>query len=418
MWSSCWEQPVKVEAREVDIVALGAQGDGIAETPQGSLYVPFALPGERVATTGEGLPELVSAPSSDRQAPICRHFGLCGGCVAQHMKGAFYAQWKRGIVVEAFRQHGLEPEIAPLVSVESQSRRRATLTARREGNRVVIGYHRRRSHDLLDLEECPVLRPDIVAHLPALRALVGGAKSGEVRVTVLVTATGLDVALETERGTFDAKATAQLPRIGAEQRLARLAVNGDIVMERTAPSLTLGGAAATPPPGVFVQAVAEAEAAMTALVVTGVGKAKRVVDLFCGVGTFTFALARAGRVLAVDGDPKAIEALAAATRRAQGLKPIETRVRDLFRMPLAARELEAFDAVVFDPPRAGAGSQAEQLARCKVPKVVAVSCNPATLARDARTLIDGGYKLTGVTPIDQFLFSAHVEAIALFERAG
>jgi 23S rRNA (uracil1939-C5)-methyltransferase len=409
---------VKAEVREVDIVALGAQGDGIAETPQGPLYVPFALPGERVQTTGEGLPALLSAPSPDRLAPACRHFGICGGCVAQHMSGDLYARWKRGIVVEAFRQHGLEPEIAPLVSVQSHSRRRATLTARREGDRIVIGYHRRRSHDFFDLEECPVLQRDIVAHLPALRALVGIARGGEVRVTALVTAAGLDVALETERGAYDAKATAQLARIGAEQRLARLAVNGDIVMERIAPSLTLGGAAVTPPPGAFVQAVAEAEAAMTTLVVTGVGKAKRVVDLFCGVGTFTFALARAARMLAVDGDARAIEALTAAARRVQGLKPIETRVRDLFRMPFAARELEAFDAVVFDPPRAGAGAQAEQLARCKVPKVVAVSCNPATLARDARTLIDGGYELSGVTPIDQFLFSAHVEAIALFERAG
>ena len=406
------------EAREVDIVGLGAQGDGIAETPEGSLYVPFALPGERVRTTGEGPPQLLSPPNSDRRAPICRHFGTCGGCVAQHMGEDLYARWKRGIVVEAFRQRGLEPEIAPLVSVPPGSRRRAVLTAQRDGKRIVLGYHRRRGHEMLDLEECPVLRPEIVANLAGLRAIAGVAASGQVRITVLATPAGLDVALEAERGAFEAKSTTRLAQVGAEHRLARIAVNGAIVMERAAPSLTLGGAEVVPQPGAFVQAVAEAEAAMATLVIAAVGKARRVADLFCGVGTFTFPLARKARILAVDGDKAVIAALSAAARRAQGLKPIETKVRDLFHTPLSAREMEGLDAVVFDPPRVGAAAQAEQLARSKVPIVAAVSCNPATLARDARTLVDGGYRLRCVTPIDQFLFSPHVEAIAVFERAG
>ena len=189
------------------------------------------------------------------------------------------------------------------------------------------------------------------------------------------------------------------------------------MLERASPSLRLGDAEVVPPPGAFVQAVAEAEAAMAALVAAAAAKAKRVADLFCGVGTFTFPLARTARVLAIDGDKGAIAALSAAARRVQGLKPIETKVRDLLQTPLSAKELDGLDAVIFDPPRAGAAAQAEQLARSKVPVVVAVSCNPATLARDARILVDGGYRLRAVTPIDQFLFSAHVEAVAVFERA-
>jgi 23S rRNA (uracil1939-C5)-methyltransferase len=409
---------VTAESREVDIVGLGAQGGGIAEMPEGPCYVPFALPGERVRVLGEGLPELVSAPSADRCAPLCRHFGTCGGCVAQHMGEHLYAQWKRAIVVEAFRHRGLETEITPLVPVPPQSRRRAVLTGRRKGSRIALGYHRRRSHELLDVEECPVLQPDIVAQFAALRAIAGAAAGGQVRMTVLVTPAGLDVAIEAERGAFDAKSAARLVAIGAEHRLARIAVNGEIVMERAPPSLVLAGVQVVPPPGAFVQAVAEAETAMTELVVAAADKSQRVADLFCGIGTFTFPLARRARVLAVDSDREAIAALAAAARRAQGLKPIETKVRDLFRMPLSARELENFDAVVFDPARSGAQAQAEQLARSKVARVVAVSCNPATLARDVRILHDGGYRLDGVTPIDQFLFSAHVEAVAVLERPG
>jgi 23S rRNA (uracil1939-C5)-methyltransferase len=409
---------VTAETDEVDIARLGAQGDGIAVTPQGPVYVPFALPGERVRVPGGGLPQLLSAPSPDRQAPVCRHFGACGGCVAQHMRPDLYARWKRGIVVEAFRQRGLEPEIAPLAPAPLQSRRRAVLTARRDGERIVLGYHRRRSHELLELEECPVLRPEISAGLAGLRAIADAAATREARITVLATPAGLDVAVEAEGGALGAQSAARLARIGAEHRLARIAFNGDIVMERATPSIVLGAAEVVPPPGAFVQAVAEAEAAMVRLVAAAAGKAKRVADLFCGLGTFALPLARTARVAAFDGDRAAVEALAAAVRRARGLKPVEARVRDLFQAPLSARELEAFDAVVFDPPRAGAAAQARQLARSKVPVVIAVSCNPATLARDARTLVDGGYRFSAVTPIDQFLFSAHVEAVATFLRRG
>ncbi len=206
--------------------------------------------------------------------------------------------------------------------------------------------------------------------------------------------------------------------VAAQHGFARLTVERDTLLLARQPVVALGGVDVAVPPEAFLQAVEASEREMVRLVLDATAKAKRVADLFCGVGTFTFPLARKARVLAVDDDADAIVALSAAARRAQGLKPIETKVRDLFRMPLSAKELEGFDAVVFDPARSGASAQAEQLARSKVPIVAAVSCNPATLARDARILVDGGYRLRCVTPIDQFLFSAHVEAVAVFERAG
>ena len=401
---------------ELDIAGLGAQGDGIAKTDAGPRFAAFALPGERVRVAGEGLPELVSAASPDRIAPLCLHFGTCGGCAAQHMSERLYADWKRSTIVEAFRQRGLEPEIGPLWRIAAGSRRRAMLTSRREGDRIVLGYHRRKSHDLVDIGECPVLAPAIVAQLPALRAMAAAMPERELRFTVLSTPAGLDVAVRRGGGQVKAAMIAALGRIAIEHRFARIAVDGEVVVERAAPTLSHGGIDAVPPPGAFVQAVEEAEVEMIRIVLAGVGKPRRVADLFCGLGTFALPLARLARVLAVDGDGEALAALSSAAKRARGLKPIETKVRDLFREPLSAKELEGCDAVVFDPPRAGARAQAEQLARSSVQAVVAISCDAGTLARDARILADGGYAIERVTPIDQFLFSSRVEAVAVLKR--
>jgi 23S rRNA (uracil1939-C5)-methyltransferase len=406
------------EPKELQVGALGAQGDGIAETEAGRVYVAFALPGERVEAGATGQPRLLSAPSADRAPPVCRHFGVCGGCVAQHMGDRLYAEWKRDIVVAALSQRGLGPDIAPLRRIPPGTRRRAVLTARREGARIALGYHRRKSLDLVDIEECPVLLPQVCAQFPALRALAAALPAPEVRLTVLATPAGLDVAVAAGGGRLQPAAAAEIGRIVAQHRLARVAIDGETVIERAVATLKTAGAEVAIPPGAFVQGVEEAERMMASLVVGAVGAAKRVADLFCGAGTFTFDLARRSRVLALDRDQAAIGALVAASRRAQGLKPIEASVRDLFRAPLAPMELKGFDAVIFDPPRAGAKSQAQQLARSQVPTIVAVSCDPGTLARDARLLVDGGYACESVIPIDQFLFSAHVEAVAVFRRSS
>jgi 23S rRNA (uracil1939-C5)-methyltransferase len=410
----------------LEITGLGAQGDGIAATDGGTRHVPFALPGERVVMGGEGLSRLLSAPSTERRQPACRHFGACGGCAAQHMGDRLYAEWKRDIVIGALRQRGLEPEVRPLLRVAPGTRRRAVLTARREGGRIVLGYHRRRSADLVDIEECPVLSQDITRRLPALRDLAALVPAPEVRLTALATPAGLDVAVEAGGRRPGRAAIAEIGRIADRHGLARVSVDGEGVIERARPQLRMGEADVAVPPGAFVQAVQHSEELMRDLVsaalfeATGksAGKPKLVADLFCGVGTFTFALARRARVSAFDNDAAAIAALGAAASRAQGLKPIEARVRDLLREPLSVRELEPFDAVVLDPPRAGAQRQASELARSKVAAVVAVSCDPGTLARDLRLLTDGGYSIASVTPIDQFVFSAHVEAVAVLRRTA
>jgi 23S rRNA (uracil1939-C5)-methyltransferase len=409
---------VTPDSREVDIVRLGAQGDGVAETANGPRYIPFALPGERVRVGAEGSPELLSPPSPERRQPLCRHFKTCGGCVAQHMSEPLYASWKRGIVVEALRQHGIDATVAPLYGIAPGSRRRAVLTARQEGGGFVLGYHRRRSHELFTVEECPVLHPGIVSRLPGLHAIAARLARGEIRLTVLLTPVGLDVTADGGGTRIGARAAGELACLAADHGIARICVDGETIVERARPVLAMGGANVEPPPGAFVQAVAEAEAVMVDCVLAAAAKAKRVADLFCGIGTFTLPLARRARVLAVDGEEEAIAALVTAARHAQGLKPIDTKVRDLFRMPLSPKELKGFDAVVLDPARAGAEAQARQLARSGVPVAICVSCNPGTLARDVRILLDGGYALDSVTPIDQFLYSHHVEAVAVLRRPG
>jgi 23S rRNA (uracil1939-C5)-methyltransferase len=405
---------------EMNIARLGAQGDGIADTDAGPVYTPFTLPSERIAAEVEGergmLLDILEA-SPNRIPPICRHFGSCGGCALQHFETAAYREWKRERVVEALAQQRITAEVAPLLAFPPHSRRRAAFTAIREGRDIRLGFRRALSHDVIDIAECPIMMPAVEAALPALRDLCAALVSqGEARVLVTACDGGLDILIEPEskhRPTFSPALAVKAQNAG----IIRLAWRSDILFTAAPARVTLSGVAVDVPPGAFLQAVPEAEAAIARLVLDGIGKAKKAADLFCGLGTFTFALARKVSVTAVESDPVLVAALAAASRHAPGLKPIAALRRDLMREPLSWQELKAFDAVVFDPPRAGAIAQAQALAKSEVARVVAVSCNPATFARDARALIDGGYKLSSVTPVDQFVFSPHVELVAAFTRA-
>ncbi|MFN3743240.1 MAG: class I SAM-dependent RNA methyltransferase [Hyphomicrobiaceae bacterium] len=402
----------------VDITGLGAEGDGAAMTAAGKpIFIPLALPGERWRIAEGRPPELIT-PHPERRVPPCRHFGACGGCVAQHMPAEMYRTWKRDFLVRALKQHGVDAEIQPLVMVAERSRRRATFTARRESGRMRIGYHGRRSHDFVAIEACPVLDDRIVVLLAALAALaeVVAPRSEAVRVAITMTDSGADVDVEGHEKTLSAMARARIGEIAAASRLARVSVGGVPVIERQAPVLHFAGMAVTLPPGAFLQAVPEAERTMIELVTAALGKAREVADLFCGLGTLTLPIARKARVLAFDGNRNAIAALNEAQRKNQGLKPFTARARDLFRDPLSPLEMKDLDAVVLDPPRAGARAQCERLALSKVKRVVMVSCSPATLARDCRILIDGGYRLEALTPIDQFLYAPHLEAVAVLLR--
>lgn len=402
----------------VTITGLGAEGDGAATTAAGAqVFIPQALPGERWRFEEGYAAEPVDL-LPDRRRPPDPNDEPCGGCVARHMPLPMYRDWKVEFLVRALRQHRVAAEIQPLVTVPEHSRRRATFNARREGGVMRIGYHGRRSHDLVAADGCPVLDARIVELLPALAELASVVMSGDeaTRVSVTMTDTGADIDVEGNEKGLTARVRSRIGEIAAAARLARVSVGGASVIVRQAPVLHFAGKAVTPPPGVFLQAVPQAEEAMIDLVTAALGKAKHVGDLFCGIGTLTLPIARKARVMAFDSDRVAIDALIEAQRKNQGLKPITAQMRDLFSDPLAPLEMKDLDAVVLDPPRAGAKAQCERLAKSKIKRVVMVSCNPATLARDLRILIDVGYRLDSVTPIDQFLYSPHLEAVAALSR--
>jgi 23S rRNA (uracil1939-C5)-methyltransferase len=405
---------------QLTIARLGAQGDGVAETERGPVFVPFALPGEAVTATidrDRGALLWVNKPSPLRVEPACRHFGTCGGCAIQHLDAAPYHAWKRDIVVGALRSRGIEAPIGDLVPCAPHIRRRATFSARRTERGMLLGYNKALSAEIVAVEECPILLPEIVAALDRLRelAVLICATPQPFRIAVTVTASGLDVAAS-DSGKLSELARRTASHFATAQGFARLSLDGEIIVEPRKPLVMFDGIAVAIPPGGFLQATEAAEHAMADLVDAHLSRARKVADLFSGCGTFALRLARKSEVHAVEGDAAALAAFDRAYRHAGGLKRVTAERRDLFRRPLGFKELAAFDGLVFDPPRAGAEDQAKQIARSDVPRVAAVSCNPATLARDLRILVDGGYTVTSVTPIDQFLWSPHVEAVALLEK--
>jgi 23S rRNA (uracil1939-C5)-methyltransferase len=397
---------------------VGHQGDGIAASDTGQVYIPYTLPGETVLIARSGdrgdLRRNVS-PSPDRIPPICPHFGVCGGCALQHWKEENYRAWKRGLVVDALAHEEIDTPVGELIDAHGKGRRRIVLHARRTREGMTVGFMAHRSHTLVAIERCPVLVPALARAFAIAARVAAELATNEKPLDLHFTATegGLDVDVR-GLGPLDAAVRSSLARIAAEERLARLTRHGEIVAQLAEPVLPIGRARVALPPGAFLQATEAGENALAAIVGEAAKRASRIADLFCGVGPFALRLATSARVLAVDGDEAAVGALARAAK-APGLKPIEAVHRDLFRRPLAAAELKNFDAVVLDPPRQGAEAQARALARGAVPRLIYVSCNPASFARDARILSEGGYRLTRVTPVDQFRYSAHVELVGVFE---
>lgn len=405
---------------DVLIDRLGAHGDGVADSGDGALFVPFALPGERVTVRPRGNRadlEAVVERSPQRIEPACRHFGTCGGCALQHLAPAAYQAWKRDLVVQALASRGIEVPVADLVPGQERARRRAVFSARKTATGFLFGYNRAASHDIVDIVECPVVVPQIQAALGRLWTLAARACNTAASFHLMVTQTlsGLDVAISGS-GAVTEPMRKSLVELALREGIARLAVEGETIVEAARPLVSFGPATVSPPAGGFLQAAASAEGAMAELAADHLRRARRVADLFAGSGAFTFRLATTASVHAVEADTRALAALDAGARHARNLKKITAERRDLMRRPLTAKDLEPYDGVVFDPPRAGAEAQSEQIARSTVPRVAAVSCNPTTLARDLRILIDGGYVVQTVVPVDQFLWSHHVEAVALLEK--
>ena len=421
MPSSCSEPGV---TEQLKIVRLGHRGDGVADTAEGPVYVPFTLPGETATVEPvAGHPDRrhlvhIDKPSHERIEPVCKHFGACGGCALQHWSLAEYHLWKRSLVVEALARADVVAPVGDLIDAHGAGRRRAVLHARRgTGDVLEVGFTAPRAHHIVAIDACPILAPGLAGAIRTAWAIAETLKPTGKPLDIQMSATdsGLDVDVRGS-GTLNPQRLATLARIAEAHNLARLTRHGELVAQRTQPLLQVGRAQVPLPAGAFVQATAEGEATLARLVISQVGKARRVADLFAGIGPFALRLAETARVSAADSDANAVKALERAAATTRGLKPIEAQVRDLFRRPFVASELKAFDAVVFDPPRQGAEAQARELAKSTVPIVIAVSCDAATFARDAKILIGGGYMIDGVTPIDQFRYSHHVEIVAKFEK--
>jgi 23S rRNA (uracil1939-C5)-methyltransferase len=403
---------------------LAHRGDGVADTPAGAVFVPYTLPGETVEVEHvPGHPDRrhllrVEAASPERVEPFCPHFGICGGCAIQHWTPARYRDWKRSLVVDALAQAGLDAPVDELIDAHGDGRRRATFHARLGAQDILeVGFAALRAHHIIGIDRCPVLAPSLDGAIPAAWAIAEALKPQNKPLDIQATATDSGIDMDVRgSGALNAARTGMLARLAATHKLARLTRHGELIAQRATPSVVVGRAHVSLPPGSFLQATAAGELALANLAQRHVDNAKVVADLFCGVGPFALRLAERARIIAFDADAGAIAALRQAAKMTSGLKPIEAEARDLFKRPLYAPELKRVDALVFDPPRQGAEAQARELAKGAVPVVVAVSCNAATFARDVRLLVDGGYRLKSVTPVDQFRHSAHVEIVARLER--
>jgi 23S rRNA (uracil1939-C5)-methyltransferase len=406
----------------LEIVRLGAKGDGVAEGPNGSIYVPRGIPGDRVLVdTAYGEPEIVrvETASPHRVKPFCKFFGTCGGCLMQEADEVTYSYWKRGLVIEAMAPLKAGERVKPLVLAQGNGRRRVTFHARRTDKSVEIGFMKARSHDLVSIDSCPLLTPGLYrASEIAVTLAARLAESGKpLDIGITETLGGLDVDL---RG--HGPAGSQLRRtlsLDAEfYDLARLSMHGDVIVERRSAEIQIGRARVVLPPGGFLQATQAGEDRLADLVTKALAKSQKVADLFSGVGTFAFRIAERAAVHAVESNIAAVNAMQRAIRETQGLKPLTIEARDLYRRPLLGPELNKYDAVVLDPPRAGAEAQMRALAASNVPLVISVSCHLGTFVRDAEILTRGGFELKSISPVDQFRYSSHIELVGVFERAA
>jgi 23S rRNA (uracil1939-C5)-methyltransferase len=403
---------------QVSVVALDAHGRGVAVN---GAIIAGALPGERALVKLEGKrAELLETldPSPERAEPICRWFGRCGGCAAQHMSPSLYHAWKRGLVVEALEREGVVAKVEELVDAHGAGRRRATFHARFPHSQPEeVGFMRARSHDIIPIDACPLFSASMAGAVPVARALSRDLRGLMKPLDISVTATldGLDVDLRGS-GPLGRDEAQKLARTAEALDLARVSNHGEILIERRPPRVAFGKALAKLPPGGFLQATEAGEAWLADFAERALADANRVADLFCGAGAFALRLASGREVFAADADPAAVAALARVASATLGLRKLQAETRDLFRRPLWAQELAAFDAALIDPPRAGAIEQARALAASTLPLVVSISCNVETFARDAGILVDGGFQIESVTPLDQFRFSAHVEIAAVFRR--
>jgi len=377
-----------------EIVRVAAKGDGVTESGR---HVALAAPGDRLMADG------TVQPGPHRATPPCRHFGRCGGCQLQHLDEAALAEFVRDRVVHAARGQGIEPESLGHTHLSPpRARRRATLHAAVQGGKVAVGFRESGSHRIVDLVECHVLRPELVALVAPLRRMLATQRGRwAVDVELTLADQGVDCGLK-NFAMEGLEATEAALAFAQDNQLARLTVDlgygREAMWEPEPVTVTLGTVAVPLPPGAFLQATADGEGVLVAAAREWLDHSSMVADLFAGLGTFAFALNKP--VAAYEAARDAHLACRVAASRTGA--PVEAHHRDLFRNPLQAGELARFDSVVLDPPRAGAREQVARIAESAVQRVVYISCNPSSWAKDARTLVDAGFHLAELRPVGQF----------------
>lgn len=394
------------------IQRLNAQALGVDEHGQ---HAPFVLPDE-VVEISDGLARVIQ-PSVDRVKAPCSHFKSCGGCSLQHASDAFVMEWKVQAVEQALVGQDLSMPKADALVSPIASRRRAKLTAKRTKNGAMVGFMSARSHTLLPVPNCTVLSPEIVAAFPMLEQLtvIAASRKAHIGLSVTTTSVGLDVIVSDGKPLTD-QLRLEVTQFAQQMNLARISWDDDVIVTMIPPVQSFGTLNVVPPVGAFLQATVHGEETLAATVLKYLGDAKQVVDLFAGCGTFAARILPNAIVHAIEGDAEMLAALDQGWRTAQGVKKLTTETRDLFRRPLDGDELKRFDAIIIDPPRAGAAAQVKEIATAGCDLVVMVSCSPVTFARDVRVLADAGFVLTDITIIDQFRWSNHIEIVGRCRR--
>lgn len=403
------------------IERLGHLGHGIAAGP---VFVPGALPGEEVegALTGSPGAQRLEAPrilrpSPDRVAAPCPHYRSCGGCALMHASDRFVEGWKADVVRSALAAQGLAAPLRPVVTSPPATRRRATLAGRRTKKGALVGFHARASEMVVAIPNCRLLHPDLMAILPALEEVtrLGASRKTGLDLAVTCSLGGVDLSVSGAKQA-EQSLIAPLAALAESWGFARITWEGEPLVLRENPGVRFGQAVVVPPPGAFLQATAEGEEALAAAVNEATDGARRIADLFAGCGTFSLRLAERAEVHAVEGEAAMLSALDGGWRQTERLRRVTTEVRDLFNRPLLPDDLARFDAAVIDPPRAGGEAQSRQLANSGLARIAAVSCNPVSFARDARLLVDAGFRLDWVQVVDQFRWSPHIELVAALSR--
>ncbi len=406
---------------ELKIDFVGHKGDGVAHVNGHAIYVPFTLEGETVSVEGSGPRcdiKSIIQPSSQRIDPVCKHFGTCGGCQLQHMNEEAYLEWKMGLVTEPLKRAGITLQPDAIVLFKDASRRKCVFNAERTPEGMQLGFVEGSENEILAIEACPVLVPQINEQLDVIRDLVNSVPTTKhtLRVSVLVTENGLDISIEEAKPLSETERQVLIKKT-IVHKFARLTVNQETLIKIAEPHIEIASTIVSPPPAAFVQALKEAEDLMSDLVADFLKGCKQVADLYCGIGTFALKLAENSAVYAVEENGSALNSLDQAWRQTGGkLKQVKTEKRNLERRPVTFGELKKMDGLVFDPPRAGAELQTRQIAKSRVKKVAAVSCNPATLATDLEILVAGGFNIKRIIPIDQFKYTPHLEVVVLLER--